>query len=933
MEAIQFKDVWETYRIKFIDGGKVSWEDFSALKGINFKVQKGEILGIIGENGAGKSTILKLIAGMLEPDKGEIEVEGRVSCLLELGAGFQPELTGRENIFLNAGLFGLTPAQIEEKYEEIVNFASLGKFINAPVKCYSQGMFVRLAFAIAIHVDPDILLIDDIFVVGDISAQRKCIKKIFELKEKGITIIIVLQDLEILKRICSRAIFLKDGVIIKDGAIDAVCSYYMETIGDKKGIAIMQEGPLGVIFNNGRLILRWQDRTITRDLPGNSRMTLSGRTYLSYAADWQIEKSKTGKEIVAIGKWPDINISQRWKISLINQNEFDWEIILDVPEENSVEGFQALLAFLDEYKSWFTLDAETNFLESFNHEKIWECVPVDSSMDKVIGLRGGNNSVALPVIVLEKPQDNMETICQVGNTDSEIKGRVIEYQAFPAKKNNDFVRESYRYFSGKIRVFEAQEKERLSLYLNHARQLLDESAIIRKGPLSIFCKNNSVAIYWRDKELTCGRGLNTIFKCQNINYNAQDGRWKIFKKNEEIIIVISWGEKLPFTQTWKLRLQAEDSVIWEIEMDIDEELKLRNKEVKLLLAEEYDKWLTPEEAGDFDRLEKRGGAILSKYINKYIGVEVISRNKDILLPTVMFKYEDECPQVSSIAKANGETKLGYRQVDSKENSFIAQGKYKYFKGMIKVFAGVLVDIPIKQPDDRLSIIGTPLNLSSNVESKELSFVFNHGQGRLFWKGLEFTKGLGMYSSVFFGGFWHDSSQAIWDVKRLDKERIVVVGSWPSISLIQTWDIAILDKATISWKINQEIWEDTSPDREQVNIMLSEKYQKWFLNKHVHGKFPQKFSEHNGVFWDRLWCGGANSPLGIKYCKAEKDIFNSQFLPSIIFSSSKDCRVRYSVIENTDNLFQARVLQYEIGAKQAFGSEGNKYFEGQVKVIP
>jgi ABC-type polysaccharide/polyol phosphate transport system ATPase subunit len=172
---------------------------------------------------------------MLRPDRGEIRVLGKVSGLLELGAGFQPELTGRENLYLNARLFGLSQNQIDEKYEEIVNFANIGKFINAPVKCYSQGMVVRLAFAIAIHMDPDILLIDDTLAVGDEYFQRKCIKKIFQIKEQGKTIIFVTHDMNMLSRLCRRALFLKEGRIVKDDIVDKVIPLYTQIIGQEKG--------------------------------------------------------------------------------------------------------------------------------------------------------------------------------------------------------------------------------------------------------------------------------------------------------------------------------------------------------------------------------------------------------------------------------------------------------------------------------------------------------------------------------------------------------------------------------------------------------------------------------------------------------------------------------------------------------------------------
>ena len=162
MRAVEFRGVWEKYRIKFIQKKNVFWEEFWALEDINFGVNKGQVIGIIGENGAGKTTLLKLIAGMLVPDRGEVYVQGKVSALMELGAGFNPEFTGRENIILNARMYGLAEEALEQQIGETIEFAGLGKFIDAPIKYYSQGMYMRLAFALAIYVEPDILLIDDI---------------------------------------------------------------------------------------------------------------------------------------------------------------------------------------------------------------------------------------------------------------------------------------------------------------------------------------------------------------------------------------------------------------------------------------------------------------------------------------------------------------------------------------------------------------------------------------------------------------------------------------------------------------------------------------------------------------------------------------------------------------------------------------------------
>lgn len=268
MKIIEFNNVWEKYRIKFVKHKKIFWEEIWALRGVSFTVNKGEVLGIVGENGAGKTTLLKLIAGMFVPDKGKVAVRGKVSVLMELGAGFNPEFTGRENIILNARIYGLDAEKVEQQMEKIIEFADIGKFIDAPVKYYSQGMYTRLAFALAIFVEPDVLLIDDILSVGDADAQKKCINKIFELKESGKTIILVSHDMQMIGRLCNRVILLDKGKIIDSGNASGVVYRYLETVGDKSGMAVLEKDKLRVVFNNGKITFSYAGVPLTKEIGG-----------------------------------------------------------------------------------------------------------------------------------------------------------------------------------------------------------------------------------------------------------------------------------------------------------------------------------------------------------------------------------------------------------------------------------------------------------------------------------------------------------------------------------------------------------------------------------------------------------------------------------------------------------------------------------------
>ena len=213
------------YFIKLVKG-RLRYNDFEVLKGVDLQVRKGESLGLIGRNGAGKSTLLRILAGIIEPTSGTVATRGNMVPLLKLGAGFDMDATGKENIFLNGAMLGYTHKEMKEKYDGIVEFSELGKFMETPLKNYSQGMLSRLGFSIAVDVHPDILLIDEILAVGDAPFQKKCAQKLNELKAGGTTFIVVSHSNAQIRRLCAKAIYLKDGLIVDSGDADSVVKHY-----------------------------------------------------------------------------------------------------------------------------------------------------------------------------------------------------------------------------------------------------------------------------------------------------------------------------------------------------------------------------------------------------------------------------------------------------------------------------------------------------------------------------------------------------------------------------------------------------------------------------------------------------------------------------------------------------------------------------------
>lgn len=244
MYAIKVENVEKKFRV-YSDKGRSlkevvlfssrrKYEIREVLKGINLSVEKGEAIGIVGENGSGKSTLLKILTRIIYPDKGKVTITGRVSSLIELGAGFHPDMSGRENIYTNAAIYGLEKKEIEKRIDDIISFSELEEFIDNPVRTYSSGMYMRLAFSVSINVDADVLMIDEILGVGDANFQEKCRVKLEEMKKKGVTIIIVSHDLNTIRTFCDKALWINKGVVEKYGLPNSVIDRYLEFMSKKK---------------------------------------------------------------------------------------------------------------------------------------------------------------------------------------------------------------------------------------------------------------------------------------------------------------------------------------------------------------------------------------------------------------------------------------------------------------------------------------------------------------------------------------------------------------------------------------------------------------------------------------------------------------------------------------------------------------------------
>ena len=279
--------------------GRNRYEVFTALRDVDFDVVEGEVFGVIGENGSGKSTLLKCMAGILQPNEGAVRVHRKMSALLELGAGFHPELTGRENVFLNAAILGMGRTAIAARFDEIVEFSGLEEFIDTPVKTYSSGMYVRLAFAVAINVDPRLLIVDEILAVGDVTFQQRCLEKFVEFRNEGRTIILVTHDMGAVRNMCDRAIWLKHGVVTGEGdPAELVESYTEQMLGEniRSSDGSIRRGSGEIRIHSTELFVGDRPLPVKRFRTGDDV-----RIRLHWASEEKIERPVFGIAIEATG--------------------------------------------------------------------------------------------------------------------------------------------------------------------------------------------------------------------------------------------------------------------------------------------------------------------------------------------------------------------------------------------------------------------------------------------------------------------------------------------------------------------------------------------------------------------------------------------------------------------------------------------------------
>jgi ABC-type polysaccharide/polyol phosphate transport system ATPase subunit len=714
--AIELKNVHEEYNIEIMLDGKSFREKFLALQDITLSIKKGECVAVIGPNGAGKSTLLRLIAGLINPDKGVVKICGRVGSLLDLGTGFHPELTGRDNLFLNASLYNFTQDEINLRYERILKFADIGKFINAAVKSYSQGMYVRLAFSLAIHVDPDILVIDDCLAVGDENFQMKCIDKVLELKEKHMTIIFVTHDMNLAREVCDRGIYIKNGRIIKDARIEETITYYTRPlqidIATYRYISAKRQEEEKKRQEEEK---KRQEEEKKRQEEEKKRQEEEKKRHEEERRLWQEERKRTQEikrrtctifcdspikvifdsakmhiyynntelthdfglhAIFSIANIEYSSCSAIWKIRKISDNEricyLKWRKPLLI--------FQIWkIKLLDEDVIDLEIIMQAHNTQIIQNERIELCL---SNQYKSLEINQQNNKYKIlmvkgePAITFMSLQER-----QVSGVDVKRMDTVSLYFLTVPKRNR------YIDASGKSRYTYFRGRLHLGKEINIAESKAIVLHTLKHGQLKLNFEGGKYCLFWKSKELTKCLGAYTSICSRGIWYDSKQAIWESREYTPEKMVIEGFWPWVPLSQTWEIILKKDNAIFWNIEMEIYKKVLLDIQEVAIMLSNEYGYWLANKKSDKFP--EEFTSHDLFRYCLWYGHADGLNRIgvKSSGLPSLLFKPSLQ-KQYSLIIENSAhiydtEARLLHcMKVNKNRQALFEPGKYKFFKGAI-----------------------------------------------------------------------------------------------------------------------------------------------------------------------------------------------------------------------------------------------------------
>lgn len=644
-----------------------------ALAPVTLEILRGETVGIIGRNGSGKSTLLKLIAGVTAPTTGAIHIHGRVASLLELGAGFHPMLTGRENVYLYAGLLGMRHAQVDACFDAIEDFAELADYIDQTVDTYSSGMYVRLAFAVAVYTDPDIFLVDEVLSVGDEAFQRKCRNRILELSDAGKTILFVSHDLGTVQTLCDRVILLDNGKLLSRGSTRDTIDYYLRMAGEEGGVHRMHQGDTEAVFNQGRIALFHRERELTAPLGLKVQFYSLDTYHESTNATWTITES-TEQAMEAKGTFSRLPI--RLYLSCRIR---DGALAVSVSWENLQPldiSYVALQCFV---RTTFT-----RWQSGAAYGALPPITPEHHQWAPIATVRHGLGACELycegsgqSPLCFALEDDAGRGRFELSNTDYLTQARIVHLtEAIPSGETPLPPGERTL---GTLLVDPTADES--ALEVRHARARARRETAV--PPVHCALHDGFMAINYQEIPVTGGAHCHFQFRVGDIWLMSHSLLWDEPEIADEARVATGTSQRLPCTATWNVTADGTGIDI-ELLVRADDDFELAEYNVSLGLAPGFNVWKTPTEAGRFDETPRSEANWT--HLNRDFTTGNAIQAQGLGLPIVALNVEQALGDVIPTAIRTGDNDQGVLQLlvnPGRANAFtLRRGTHSLFRGRV-----------------------------------------------------------------------------------------------------------------------------------------------------------------------------------------------------------------------------------------------------------
>ncbi len=877
-----------------------SQEEVWALRDVNFSVKKGQILGIIGENASGKTTILRIISKITVPTVGAVKVKGKVAGLLDLGAGFHPELTGRENVYLDAALYGLSKKDTDDIFNDILAFSGLEHSIDSQVKTYSQGMLVRLGFSVAVHVSPDIFLIDDSLAVGDEEFQRKCLARIIQMNKQGKTIVIVSHDLDSLSRIASRGILLQGGQIIKDDSMHKSIIRYVEAVGSKDSIACIDNNNLSIIFNNGKIVLLFNGQPITCDFGGYLSLKVLDKWMMSWQARWKVTKSE--KDYFRMqGKWANSDITADIEVKLTADQQFSCVSRINIP--NNIKADKAVFGFMfnSKYKQYLDSDRIKAIKESGNFAvEQWLDLYRTDEFDAPLVLASDD----APAVWASFKSDGHRGFGLIQTKDKSFDASVIQAQLLLDKNQSVSC-------TTQIQLL---DKDELKIRLDSQQ----EKRIIKNDNLMLKLKQRCFHLFVSNRQVTKASGITFGFFNQGHFYSIFDGRWKLEKRGKSEFLLKTDFPQIGIRTCLKLSLN---------EGTLLSDLKLHNEEGKsetidylqidVFLINDYKSYFALNQENDFLTATEFDEKVELEQIKcGFVGLN--DNSKD--WTAIILKSDDQLPLDLYNSRAAENT----RHLRIKREN------------IIDINTRIIVFTQPKQKEEFLLKQQEEFVSENSLSNDTLTIDSLQDRIRVFIGDRNLTALDGFTSGMFFNQYWYESAVV---TKRIDKKdevlRVKMQRKFPKVA--EYWEFELKQHCLI-WNVYLEPLEQLNDLEYKAGIILNAEFSTW-INAYEKGRFEEDLDRTQKVEIEELnscLLGGATNDHSCCVLLENNSLSKYAFNPLLQVSAQgrflQFCvKLNAKQLENNKKLvFSAKLIVGEMNLMQ---KEIDKCCQNDFSIIP